>query len=347
MRDNYYGILGVNRDASERAIHRAFRRLALLYHPDVNKDADAEVTFKKINEAHRTLSDEQERTEYNQFWDSSPYADSSRRQQPSQGPHTEQRGADSRGQEANPGSHSQGQQAGSPGYAPSEGRANLVTGVFVVYLLVEIISIISTYQEISLLERIRDGGLYTIAEADASDVRQGAIGLLYLLIFVLLITTFLMWLYRVRKNEAALIITGTRFSVGWSIWVWFIPIMQLFRPYQIMKEAWQASSREPEQLASRTPGPRFPSISWQQSPISPLLGWWWALWLVGNYIANIGTRFFFTSEDDVDSFIASDWMYIGSSILLIGSAVLAIILVRQISERQVIQYWEMQGIHGE
>ena len=337
MVDDYYGILGANRDASERAIHRAFRRLALLYHPDVNKDVDAEATFKKINEAYQTLSDAQERTQYNLFWDSSLYADNSRRQQPSQDPHTEQPGTDSQDRAANHESHAGGEQAESPGYVSSQGKANLVTGVFVAYLLVELISIFSTYQEIALLERIRDGDFITIVEADTSDARQGIIGLIYLLAFILLITTFLMWLHRVRKNEAALDTTGTRFSVGWSIWVWFIPIMQLFRPYQIMKEAWQASSRRTEQLAGRTPGPWLPPISWSQSPISLLLGWWWALWLVGNYISTIGARLFFRSED-VDGLIASDWMAIASSVLLSGSAVLAIMLVRGISERQDTRY---------
>ena len=57
---DYYAVLGVARDASEEDIRRAFRRKAMEYHPDRNKNADAEDKFKEINEAYQVLSDCQE-----------------------------------------------------------------------------------------------------------------------------------------------------------------------------------------------------------------------------------------------------------------------------------------------
>ena len=108
MPDDYYSILGVDRDAPARMIQRAFRRLALLYHPDLNKEAGAEDTFKKINQAYQILSDGRQREAYNRFWDSSPYAERRQRsgqslrtnqeevgaQQPSQSSHAEPRNSD-------------------------------------------------------------------------------------------------------------------------------------------------------------------------------------------------------------------------------------------------------------
>jgi molecular chaperone DnaJ len=61
---DYYEVLGVTRDADQRAIKDAFRRLALQYHPDRNKDPGAEERFKKIAEAYAVLSDPNKRTEY-------------------------------------------------------------------------------------------------------------------------------------------------------------------------------------------------------------------------------------------------------------------------------------------
>ncbi|HUX77222.1 MAG TPA: DnaJ C-terminal domain-containing protein [Anaerolineae bacterium] len=66
--EDYYKILGVNRDASEKDIKRAYRRLARQFHPDVNPgDKQAEEKFKKINEAHQVLSDSEKRTKYDRL----------------------------------------------------------------------------------------------------------------------------------------------------------------------------------------------------------------------------------------------------------------------------------------
>ncbi|XP_071770657.2 dnaJ homolog subfamily B member 9-like [Centroberyx gerrardi] len=64
---DYYDILGVPKDASERQIKKAFHKLALKYHPDRNKSPDAESTFREIAEAYETLSDDKRRREYDQF----------------------------------------------------------------------------------------------------------------------------------------------------------------------------------------------------------------------------------------------------------------------------------------
>ncbi len=73
---DYYNILGVNRDASEREIKQAYRRLARRYHPDVNpSDKSAEAKFKEINEAYEVLSDKENRQKYDQFGNQWQYAE--------------------------------------------------------------------------------------------------------------------------------------------------------------------------------------------------------------------------------------------------------------------------------
>ena len=65
---NYYKILGVSEQSDEASIKRAYRQLALKYHPDRNRnDPDAEVKFKEAAEAYEVLSDAQKRQRYDQF----------------------------------------------------------------------------------------------------------------------------------------------------------------------------------------------------------------------------------------------------------------------------------------
>jgi len=64
---DYYGILGVGRDASADDLKKAFRHLARKYHPDLNKGSkEAEEKFKEVNEAYQVLSDPQKRAQYDQ-----------------------------------------------------------------------------------------------------------------------------------------------------------------------------------------------------------------------------------------------------------------------------------------
>ncbi|WP_195420231.1 molecular chaperone DnaJ [Collinsella sp. D33t1_170424_A12] len=64
---DYYEVLGVDRDADQRAIKRAFLKKAREVHPDVSDDPNAEELFKEVNEAYSVLSDEQKRANYDRY----------------------------------------------------------------------------------------------------------------------------------------------------------------------------------------------------------------------------------------------------------------------------------------
>eukprot|EP00906_Rhabdomonas_costata_P010655 RCo014991 len=67
--EDYYTVLGVSRDASEQEISKAYKKLALKWHPDKNPDnrAAAEANFKKVSEAYDVLRDPQKKKVYDQF----------------------------------------------------------------------------------------------------------------------------------------------------------------------------------------------------------------------------------------------------------------------------------------
>ena len=64
---DYYDVLGIPRDATEEDIKKAFRKLALEFHPDRNRSEGAEDRFKEVNEAYQVLSDSRKRATYDRF----------------------------------------------------------------------------------------------------------------------------------------------------------------------------------------------------------------------------------------------------------------------------------------
>lgn len=99
---------------------------------------------------------------------------------------------------------------------------------------------------------------------------------------------------------------------------YFIPFLNLVLPYQAMKEIWQAS-RNPK--------------DWRSEPGSPLLGWWWALWLISGLVGQILFRRTLRA-DSVEELKTTTEISLVSGFIDVALSLVAIWLVQAISRRQ-------------
>ena len=133
-----------------------------------------------------------------------------------------------------------------------------------------------------------------------------------------------MWIHQASKNLVALGVHYQRFSPGWAVGWWFVPVMSLFRPYQVMKEIWRGS---------------YPDIgigdqaAWRNVPVSSLLGWWWAALLLHGWVLNVGIKLFIRGET-VSQVITADWIFVVGDVIEIMASILVFALVWQITSNQ-------------
>nr|WP_255837846.1 DUF4328 domain-containing protein [Ignatzschineria rhizosphaerae] len=107
---------------------------------------------------------------------------------------------------------------------------------------------------------------------DKNDYREMIVGLVQFLLFIIQGIMILMWIFRANKNVRALGAKDMRFSAGWSVGWYFIPLFTLWKPYQTMKEIFVKS----EGLDSGS-----------ELRYRSLLPMWWTLWIISEVIGRI------------------------------------------------------------
>jgi hypothetical protein len=215
-------------------------------------------------------------------------------------------------------------------FRPLDSRARLVAVFFWCYIAASAALIVAIIASAAIGVNLYSEESYPAEETPAGIatlMASGIIIFLCLIIYVICIVVYLMWLYRARSNLPALGAADVRWSPRWSIAWWFIPIMSLFRPYQVVKETWQAS--DPAALPT-----------WRRDSPPPLFPWWWTLFLIDNIGSNVTDRMS-RGLDRTPSFDAAiTFTYIDVAVLIagIGAALCAIRIVRDITQRQIQRY---------
>lgn len=181
------------------------------------------------------------------------------------------------------------------------------------------ISLASGLMELKLLSDIQAGMTLAPGVADANDLRQRVIGVVRFIAIVATIVIFAMWIYRANYNARQLGATGMEFTPGWSVGWFFIPIANLWKPYQAMREIWKASAAP---------------AHWQDQPRGDILPWWWALFLIDNFLNQAALRLAMRAETLPQITAASTMSSISDAVDIVA-ALIALTLVGQIYRMQM------------
>lgn len=125
--------------------------------------------------------------------------------------------------------------------------------------------------ELSFFNQLESGAFANdnqmMAAAESNDLRQMVVGIVYLVVLVLSFIFVGRWIYFSSRNLRTFGAVGLTIRPGWAVGWYFIPIANLWKPYQAMKEIWQASS-DP--------------LDWDRQVVPGLMPAWWAIWLISN-----------------------------------------------------------------
>lgn len=201
-------------------------------------------------------------------------------------------------------------------------RAQHLIAVFWSFMGLHFLGIISSYFELDLLLKLQKG-IYISDEAITSnDTRQFVIGIIQLGLYITTIVVFLNWFRRAYGNLHRLKMK-TRYSESMAIWSFFIPILYLFYPYQIMKEIWTKTQKAITRL----------DASYTVNTKSYLIGFWWALFIITIFVDRLIIRTFF-AEETIENYIYSSEVTLLSNTLQILEAFLVILIVQNITKME-------------
>lgn len=213
-------------------------------------------------------------------------------------------------------------------------RAKTLITVFWILTGLTAIGILSSYFELELLKSGQLTGYIDENDANANDLRQGIIGVLQIVIYIVSIIVFLNWFRRAYGNLHKLGLRYLKQNETMAVWSWFIPILFLFRPVQIMNEIWRETQLQIKKCDSK----------YLIKSGGLIIGVWWALFIFSNFIGKYVLRTAFKT-DTIEEVIEGTQAIMLSDIMEIPEALLVILIVSQFSKIET-KFAETVNIHG-
>jgi Domain of unknown function (DUF4328) len=166
-------------------------------------------------------------------------------------------------------------------YDSARWRVTVVIGLFGFGILLAILMLVVHFQQFYLMERIGSEQPFTEEEIEANYIWQFGLSLLWLLWYLITIVAFLMWTHRAHRNLPSLDATELEFTPPGAAGWYFVPFLNLFKPYQAMREIYNASVPSDSHEGGS---------EWRRRNAPALVKTWWALFLFMNFVSNAVLR---------------------------------------------------------
>jgi hypothetical protein len=209
---------------------------------------------------------------------------------------------------------------------PARDIRNLTQGLIILLVLEGLVMLLSLWSELlqlGLIERIAAGANFTPEEADANDFRQFLVSTLAAVLNIVNAIVFLRWLFLSSRN-AHEVTTGMRFTPGWTVGWYFVPIFNLWKPYQAMVELFQASHPEPDG-------------DWRFAKRPGFLPLWWTLFLFSNALSQVVVRSMLKA-DTAEEMLTLSRVTVFSDMADVATIAAALVLVTRLSAFQEAKF---------
>ncbi len=207
---------------------------------------------------------------------------------------------------------------------PNTQNAKYAIVLIWVMLLIEIISLISGSMQYNLLESVSNGIEITPESANANDKREQLIGFIYIIAFLISAVTFIKWFQRAYSN-LHLKVDNLSSSENWPVYCWFIPILNLFRPFQIMEEMFTKTNV----LLIKNNTNKNINLS------KNIVKVWWGLWLLNNFIGQFFFRYSLKAET-LNELTTATIIGMIANVMGIPLAIITVKMIKQYSKLEML-----------
>jgi hypothetical protein len=188
-----------------------------------------------------------------------------------------------------------------------EGRCRIVTIILYVYMALAAAMALMAVGLIAGQVNLDEG-----AELDTLSALGSLVSVAYIATFIISVVMVGMWIYRGHANLRAAGADGLEFTPGWAVGWFFVPVANLFKPFQAMRELWNVSHAQDDSFGQPAPS---------------MLVVWWACYLIGTFFQRASARISLGHET---SYILEGI----SSLILIASAWYLLQIVRRVTQAQ-------------